>query len=268
MIQDPIVLDEKHQWFDGKMYRLTGRGYFGQSSKVYKRLHRDVWIANHGPLPRVIVVHHKNGNKADNRLDNLEAMTNSEHMRLHGSMLTEEEREARRRNMRERAVPAAKEWHSTPEGHEWHKEHARKVASGLKFYEKTCRWCGGTYQTRSRGTTGYCSNNCKMSIYRRKRSESGNPIRFKYIPSPRAVEERAVKLSEDEAVLAELSDGVMLAKKDLRSRFESKIGKRRFANLILRLRVSGRIVSVKTGHGRMYRLGDHRVSPAPDADAA
>lgn len=32
------------------------------------------------------IVHHKNGNRSDNVLDNLEVMTHSEHMKLHGKI--------------------------------------------------------------------------------------------------------------------------------------------------------------------------------------
>ena len=35
-------------------------------------------------LGRSIIIHHKNGNKHDNRIENLELMTISQHMRLHG----------------------------------------------------------------------------------------------------------------------------------------------------------------------------------------
>jgi len=47
--------------------------------------HRLVWEAAHGPLPKGWVVHHRNGDGLDNRLENLQAMPHGEHDRLHRS---------------------------------------------------------------------------------------------------------------------------------------------------------------------------------------
>lgn len=45
--------------------------------------HRLVWEATHGPVPAGCDIHHKNLDKTDNRLDNLECLTFEEHRRLH-----------------------------------------------------------------------------------------------------------------------------------------------------------------------------------------
>jgi len=44
-------------------------------------VHRLVWIALVGPIPEGMVVNHRNGNKHDNRIENLEVVTYSENMR-------------------------------------------------------------------------------------------------------------------------------------------------------------------------------------------
>ena len=46
-------------------------------------VHRIVWEAANGPIPDGLVVHHVNGDKTDNRLENLQLMTPSEHAHLH-----------------------------------------------------------------------------------------------------------------------------------------------------------------------------------------
>lgn len=45
--------------------------------------HRLVYEAANGPLPAGFLVHHINEDRADNRLENLEPMSLTEHQRLH-----------------------------------------------------------------------------------------------------------------------------------------------------------------------------------------
>ena len=52
-----------------------------------KFVHRSVWEAHFGPVPDGYVVHHMNGDRLDNRLDNLGLMTRGDHIRLHNPRL-------------------------------------------------------------------------------------------------------------------------------------------------------------------------------------
>jgi hypothetical protein len=45
--------------------------------------HRYVWMQANGPIPKGMVIHHKNEDTHDNRLENLEMMTLKEHTSLH-----------------------------------------------------------------------------------------------------------------------------------------------------------------------------------------
>lgn len=44
------------------------------------RVHRLIWECFNGEIPEGLVINHKNGNKQDNRIDNLEAVTNRENV--------------------------------------------------------------------------------------------------------------------------------------------------------------------------------------------
>lgn len=45
--------------------------------------HRLIWEEAYGPIPVGHVIHHRNGNRLDNRLENLQCLTQSEHWRIH-----------------------------------------------------------------------------------------------------------------------------------------------------------------------------------------
>jgi len=42
-----------------------------------------VWESHHGPLPEGFIIHHRNGDYLDDRIENLECITQAEHIRLH-----------------------------------------------------------------------------------------------------------------------------------------------------------------------------------------
>lgn len=68
----------------GRRWKISPNGYaycYEGGRKLYQ--HRVVWEEAHGPLPSRMHVHHKNHDKLDNRLENLEALTGSEHRREH-----------------------------------------------------------------------------------------------------------------------------------------------------------------------------------------
>src|SRR5690349_5370469 len=65
------------EW-NGYMWHKRGEYYF-----AHVRLHRAVWEQVHGPIPKGYHIHHINGNKTDNRLENLELLTRGEHSSRH-----------------------------------------------------------------------------------------------------------------------------------------------------------------------------------------
>lgn len=46
-------------------------------------LHRKIWIDNFGEIPNNSVIHHIDGNKKNNRIENLKLLTRREHSLLH-----------------------------------------------------------------------------------------------------------------------------------------------------------------------------------------
>lgn len=74
--------------FNGQKYALNPNGYYYSTRRANKNgskslMHRDVWEHYHGPIPDGYQVHHRDGNKANNRITNLMLVETSEHARQH-----------------------------------------------------------------------------------------------------------------------------------------------------------------------------------------
>lgn len=65
--------------FNGNKYTLRNHGYYSMTYGKRTMMHRDVWEYYNGKIPKKHDIHHINHNKADNRIENLELYTKSEH---------------------------------------------------------------------------------------------------------------------------------------------------------------------------------------------
>lgn len=154
---DPIIISDTIQEFNGtRFYKCVA--YFQHKGKA---LHVEVWTQAHGPIPEGFEIHHRDHNRSNNALSNLELLEGSEHARHHA-----EERglgEVGRQHLA-KARELAKEWHGSEAGREWHKEQYRRTADALHAREeRTCEECGTVFM----GLIGkpernrFCSNKCK-----------------------------------------------------------------------------------------------------------
>jgi hypothetical protein len=74
----------KHIIYDGMKWSLSSgyfRGYSRKNNKVL--LHRYIWKKYNGPIPKGMWVHHKDENKLNNDINNLQLISPSEHCSLH-----------------------------------------------------------------------------------------------------------------------------------------------------------------------------------------
>lgn len=159
------VVSDTIQEFMGARYYLCGN-YFQRKGK---RLHRAVWEHYNGDVPTGHHVHHVDGNRSNNDIDNLELIIGKAHLERHAR--TEERRENGRRAIR-LAIEKAPEWHRSEEGKEWHSKHAKETWAKHKERERICTGCGEIYMSRDLGHKGnhFCHQNCKARYYRRMRN--------------------------------------------------------------------------------------------------
>ena len=147
--------------FDGVEYRLLSKGryYLSQSTtnagrKGAKGLHVAIWERFSGQkVPKGYEVHHKDGNPFNNDFGNLECLSRSEHRKT-VNLKTE--------NVRKHLDDIrhlATRWHQSPEGREWHREHAKQSKSRSK--ECVCLGCGNRFLAK-RSNSKFCSRKCEV----------------------------------------------------------------------------------------------------------
>jgi hypothetical protein len=152
---------------DGFNFRLDKKTKFYLSSSPINgkriRLHRYVWMKHNGPIPNGFEVHHKDKNRLNNAIDNLDLIPGKVHQKVHGELLSDLERTRIRDNMINLVIPKAKAWHKSEEGRSWHREHAKKVATKMQPREYICLQCKTEFQKKPFGTNKFCSNKCRAA---------------------------------------------------------------------------------------------------------
>lgn len=185
---------DKSIYYEGHYYCSKGNGYY-YNSHLRKHLHQMVWITERGPIPNGYEIHHVDFNRENNDISNLVCIPKEEHHKIHSDALTDEQREWRRNNLIQNAKPAARKWHKSEAGHQWHIDHIKKqIADGTLNKKMTfnCSYCGKEFVSVARNLdkNHFCSNNCKARYLRRKRSQDKSEKRVcvmcgrEYMTSP------------------------------------------------------------------------------------
>lgn len=126
-------------------------------------LHREIWRDHNGEIPDGHHIHHIDGDPTNNDIENLECVSPKEHAQRHpdiGGIQSDEHHK--------KMLEAAKGWHQSDEGSEWHKEHWNESLAQV-FEEpkrKECDQCGDEFEYYT--TARFCSNACKAKARRRR----------------------------------------------------------------------------------------------------
>lgn len=139
--------------------RFTKFGKYYRSPRKF--LHRAVWEDANGPIPEGFHVHHKDGNRENNALENLDMVEGSKH-------LSEHHKGHGRRPVA--ALAAVVIWRQTEEG----KKHLSMMGLRNHHYMRVmrsfkCDCCGKDFIKQDTGINRFCSNNCKSKWRRDNR---------------------------------------------------------------------------------------------------
>jgi len=157
------------QEFNGKRYYRKPTGYYKADYARHggKYMHQDVWEYYHGAIPEDMCVHHKDHDRSNNAVENLELLSKSEHAKHHMAHRSKNKAGWYKPGL-EKAREAAAQWHrefaKTEEGQRKLSEQGRASWESREPEQYACVHCGVAFE-RLRGTNkrGYCSPACQTA---------------------------------------------------------------------------------------------------------
>ena len=173
-----IAEDESHVLYRGIKFSWVENYYRSTGNQSYSKglLHRVVWENHFGSIPKGHHIHHKDANRRNNHIENLQCLEGSLHLSRSAKKSSWVGSQANLDTLAA-AREKGKSWHNTKEGLEFHKQQIQ----GIKPWEKnvtfprTCEQCGKDYQSRQKQGR-FCSPKCKSGFRYHSGVDSENRI--------------------------------------------------------------------------------------------
>lgn len=164
LINPPKVeqIDGTHQNFLGFNFRQTKGGHYSYNMG----LQQAVWLYHNGEIPQGHEIHHIDENKANNDIENLQALTKSEHKKLHA-----------KKGMPVRTMQKGEFYCKTCEKKfiaiKTGKNYFCSKKCAYEFYKitKICEECGKEFKTSKFKSSRFCSIKCKVENNSRNHHE-------------------------------------------------------------------------------------------------
>jgi hypothetical protein len=147
-------MSKEHRIYFGKKFYKQKDGYWANMMPIHA--HRWVWINNYGAIPEGMDIHHKDGNKDNNEIKNLEMLSRSEHLKRHWA-------EGRfdldkRKKQLDKVRPI--EWLKSEDGRKVISEIGKQVWKNRKPHLINCEECNA--QKEYKRWARFCLKKCYM----------------------------------------------------------------------------------------------------------
>lgn len=154
-----VFMSKFRIYFGKKFYKLKD-GYWANMMPIHA--HRWVWINHYGAIPKGMDIHHKDGDKDNNEIENLEMLSRSDHLKRHW--------QEGRFDLEQRRIQLteARKWLSTPEGRKKQSESSKKAWEKRKTIIVNCIECHKEVIT-TQPWTKFCSDACDKRWRRREK---------------------------------------------------------------------------------------------------
>lgn len=158
----------KHIIYKGFKFTKDDKTGYYLNSNIRKRLHRYIWEKEKGIIPNGYHIHHIDGNKNNNDINNLDCISAKEHLKKHGYDNFNNDKDWFE-NFHSKGIEEAKKWHKSEEGIKWHKQHYINTKDKLHVEEEyICIYCNKIFKAIKTGKNKFCSNKCKSAHRRNK----------------------------------------------------------------------------------------------------
>ena len=155
-------VSKEYRLYFNKKFSKRKCGYWISTSKPLIHAQRWVWINYNGNIPKGIDIHHIDGNKDNNEINNLQSLTRSEHQKKHWEQ-GDHQHEIEKRIY---VLSIAREWLSTEEGRKKQSEDAIEGWKNRKKIRINCLQCQKEIET-TQPWAKFCSDACDKK-WRRK----------------------------------------------------------------------------------------------------
>jgi hypothetical protein len=138
-----------------KFYRRPFGYWVHQTKDVCELAHRFIWKHHHGPIPENMDIHHIDGNKDNNEIENLRMLSRSEHRKEHWS-------DCNLRPVCEEQLNKVRpiQWLKSEEGRKFVSEKGKEVWKNREMKTIVCEHCGVAKEFRK--WARFCCKSCYM----------------------------------------------------------------------------------------------------------